>query len=169
MNIKVFWFDSGLKYKIILRRSGKVCSVLTHSDGTLIINLQFVSSYGANGVSWALVKDGSIIKAEDPATTLATEDAKPRLDTDVVPSLGIDSAATTVSPAIASMEMRSLNKNLSIVVSVKRTLVSPWDLWSKLSDRKNDDWRWDFVWTKRIGIKIFSRVMRNADANFWNL
>ena len=125
MNIKVFWFDSGLKYKIILRRSGKVCSVLTHSDGTLIINLQFVSSYGANGVSWALVKDGSIIKAEDPATTLATEDAKPRLDTDVVPSLGIDSAATTVSPAMARMEMRSLNKNLSIVISIQCTLVSP--------------------------------------------
>ena len=128
INIKVFWFDSGLKYKIILRRSGKVCSVLTHSDGTLIINLQFVSSYGANGVSWALVKDGSIIKAEDPATTLATEDAKPRLDTDVVSAFGIDRAATAVSSAIASIEMSSLNKSLSIVISIQCEVMGLWDL-----------------------------------------
>lgn len=126
MNINVFWFDSGLKYKTILRRSGKVCSVLTHSDGTLMVNLQFVSSYGANGVSCALVKDGSIIKAEDPATTLATEDANPRLDREVVPSLGMDSASTALSPAIASMEIRNFKNSLSIVISSQCTMMSPW-------------------------------------------
>ena len=119
MNINVFWFDSGLKYKTIFRRSGNSCSVLTHSDGTSILNLQVVSSYGANGAetpSWANVNDGSISSADDPATTLATEDANPRLETVVVPSLESENASATVRLASVSAEIRSLfiMKNMSV-------------------------------------------------------
>ena len=54
MNMSVFWFDSGLKYKTILRRSGRVCSVfLENSLGSVWERLgPLLGHVGRPGSSW---------------------------------------------------------------------------------------------------------------------
>ena len=126
MNIKVFWPDSGLKYRIIFRRSGRVCSVLTHSDGTFIENLQVSSLKGTNGVgsSCAFEKDGSIRSTDVPVITLATEDAKPLLEIDTL-SFESENAPATLMPTSDSAHIKRRRETVFILKSavVQKILV----------------------------------------------